>query len=231
MAFRPTGCDTILQLVFLLIKPVYIHLTNKTLLQCHLCGAMQKRNESLNGLIWQLYPKETFCGATTVETAAAMVVALFSNGSVALQRILTAMNCPVGVYTAALACGLDDNRVYHAERKDSDRVYHAERKASDRVYYAERKASEREKSSRKRRRRIRKGVEEKCLNKKGSLVRQEPSKGATTLCTPTRCGRVSTQNCSKWSTCSPFKQAAERQRHGSPQKLYIFLICANFWSL
>lgn len=137
--------DSVPQAVFQKIKPVYIRLTDKSLLQRCLCGATQNRNESLNGLIWQLCPKETFCGATTVETAAAMAVSLFNDGSVALRRILEEMQCPVGVFTAASARSLDDERVYHAERK----------------------ASNKEKSARKRRRRIRKGVEEEVLEAEG----------------------------------------------------------------
>ncbi|XP_078352971.1 uncharacterized protein LOC144637766 [Oculina patagonica] len=54
-------------------------------------GATQNQNESLNSVVWSLCPKESFAGLTTVETACAMAVSRFNDGSHTSVYIIT--NC------------------------------------------------------------------------------------------------------------------------------------------
>lgn len=137
--------DSIPAAVFDVIKPLYIRLTDKGLLQRCLRGATQNQNECWNGIIWQLCPKVSFSGAGTVDMAAAFATIWFNDGAVAVQRILEEMAIPAGTFTLAALRRMDGSRSYHAKRK----------------------ATEAEKSSRKRRRRVRKGVEDAELQVEG----------------------------------------------------------------
>lgn len=137
--------DSIPQAVFDKIKPLYLRLTDKTLLRRCLRGATQNRNECLNGLIWQMCPKESFAGATTVETAAALAVLWFNDGASSIELVLEELACPVGPFTASSLRALDRDRLYHSGRK----------------------AALPEKAARKRRRRVRKGVEEDLVQAEG----------------------------------------------------------------
>ena len=131
--------------VFDAIKPVYLRLAERPLLEKCLCGATQNRNECINGLIWQICPKTGFCSSRTVATAVAIATARFNDGSRALKTILSEMGLPVGYYTDAALRKLDDGHARDAARKSSDQV----------------------ESMRKRRRRIRKGVEEETVEVEG----------------------------------------------------------------
>lgn len=102
------------------IKPTFEALSADELLERCLEGATQNQNESLNSVVWSLCPKESFAGLTTVETACAMAVSRFNDGSHTSANIMT-------------RCGLNPGRfVYErAEKEDSKRIYHAERKSGE----------------------------------------------------------------------------------------------------
>ena len=137
--------DSLPKAVFEVVKPIYIRLTDKNLLLRCLRGATQNQNESFNGLIWELCPKTTFCGASVVKLSANLAVAHFNHGAVTLLQVLTEMGCRPGYFTKQ-----------HLQLEDAGRV----RKAN-------RKASRQEKQRRKVRRRRRKGIEEQKLDDEG----------------------------------------------------------------
>ena len=131
--------------IFEVIKPLYIRLTDKALLRRCLRGATQNQNECFNGLVWQISPKTSFCGAVVVEFAAAFATSWFHDGAVAVHRILEEMHLEPGSFTEGALRVLDQSRTYHAARK----------------------ASEAEKRGRKRRRRVRKGLQDEELEAEG----------------------------------------------------------------
>ena len=85
--------NTIPEAVFEVIKPLYLRLASKDLLERCLCGATQNRNEPFNGLVWAMCPKEQFCGLEIVETAAALATAHFNHGAGAIAKVLQEMGC------------------------------------------------------------------------------------------------------------------------------------------
>ena len=93
--------------VFKVIKPVYLRLTERQLLEKCLRGATQNRNECINGLIWQICPKTVFCSSRTVQTAVAIVTACFNEKNKALEEILEAMGLTAGHYTRTALEKLD----------------------------------------------------------------------------------------------------------------------------
>ena len=94
-----THHHSLLDAVFEAIKPTYIQLASKELLERCLRGATQNQNESFNGLVWGHCPKESFCGLGTVETAACLSVLHFNDGAKAICKVLAEMGCLQGVFT------------------------------------------------------------------------------------------------------------------------------------
>ena len=66
--------NTLPKAVFDVIKPIYLRLTERKLLERCLLGATQNANESFKGVIWGMCQKETFCGADVVRFAASLAV-------------------------------------------------------------------------------------------------------------------------------------------------------------
>ena len=135
------GSDAILKVV----KPVYLPLADRSLLERCLRGATQNRNECFNGLVWQMCPKTGFCSARIVEMAIALAAAWFNDGPASISALLTEMGLPVGSCTASALGQLQLDRQKHAARKRSAEV----------------------KRRRKRRRRVRKGIQEEEVAQEG----------------------------------------------------------------
>ena len=127
--------------VFKKIKPLYLRLSDKSLLEKCLRGATQNCNESFNGLVWQICPKTGFCSATTVETAVCLATSLFNDKFMAIRHVLKEMGLSAGYYTDSALQRMDAIHALEAARKSSSEV----------------------KERRKKRRRVRKGYEEDVL--------------------------------------------------------------------
>ena len=145
-----THHDPLPEAVWKEIKPIYIRLSERSLLEKCLRGSTQNRNECFNGLIWQMCPKTTFASASTVNTATALAVAHFNDGAGSVGSLLEQMGLPIGQHTARLLELLDLDRSYHAARKRSNQG----------------------RKSRKRRRRLRKGFND--LREEEEGVMYEP---------------------------------------------------------
>ena len=63
------------------LKPIFERLSGKELLKKCLRGLTQNPNESLNNLIWQRCPKNTFYGKDRLISAVAEAVAVFNCGA------------------------------------------------------------------------------------------------------------------------------------------------------
>ena len=131
--------------VFDVLKPIYVKLSERQLLERCLMGATQNSNESFNAIVWSMCPKEGFCGVEVVQIATGLAVCTFNFEAVSMPEILHEYACVRGVLTSTAA-----------EREDVQRVRKADRKASPA-----------EKESRKKRRRHRKGWEEATIEAKG----------------------------------------------------------------
>ena len=102
------------------VKPVYMRLTEKSLLDRCTRGATQNANESLNNMIWQFCPKESFCSSRIVETAVYLAVIIFNDGYMKLEAVLDKMSCSTGVFTGHALEHFEQRRAYHKTRKSSD---------------------------------------------------------------------------------------------------------------
>ena len=75
--------DAIVQL----IRPIYTRLGSRSLLGKCVQGYTQNANEALHSTVWKFCPKELFMGKTGVETACALAVCCFNDGSSSLTAI------------------------------------------------------------------------------------------------------------------------------------------------
>ena len=86
------------------IKPVYLRLADRSVLEKCLMGATQNANEAFNGVLWRMCPKESFCSAAVVELSACIAITTFNHGAVTLSAVLEEMSCQKGTFTqSALA--------------------------------------------------------------------------------------------------------------------------------
>ena len=103
------------------MKPVWIRLSAKELLEKCTRQATQNANESFNGMVWHLCPKEGFASKETVETAVALSVVRFNDGAVRLGEVVREMGCTVGEFMVAGLQEEERKRVYHAEKESFSR--------------------------------------------------------------------------------------------------------------
>ena len=75
--------DAIVQL----LRPIYSRLGSRSLLDKCVQGYTQNANEALHSTVWKFCPKELFMGKTSVQTACALAVCCFYDGSSSLAAI------------------------------------------------------------------------------------------------------------------------------------------------
>ena len=90
------------------------------MLERYLRGATQNHNESFNGLVWAMCPKEQFCGLEIVETAAALATAHFNHGAGAIGKVLQEMGCYHGHYTTGQLKAEDEEWIKQSIWKEKE---------------------------------------------------------------------------------------------------------------
>lgn len=80
------------------IKPTYLELCSKELLQKCLHGKTQNANESFNGVIWQRLPKEVFGGLKTMKLGVYDAVITFNDGYQRCTKVLEKLNINPGFF-------------------------------------------------------------------------------------------------------------------------------------
>ena len=127
------------------IRPIFLDLSDDSLLSKCLHGKTQNNNESINQVIWKRCPKDVFVGRLTLEIGVASAVIGFNDGATGTLLVFDYLNIPYGRFTEQF-CG----------KKDQDRVIVMERKSTDK-----------NKNRRKRLRGIRKGYNDANEEKEG----------------------------------------------------------------
>jgi len=95
------------------IKPVFKDLTHPDLLQKCLEGYTQNPNESINNLIWKFCPKRKNHGLTTVNTAVALAIGVFNDGSVTYARVMKEL----GPFAHVCFSNIDADHIRSAQRQ------------------------------------------------------------------------------------------------------------------
>ena len=107
------------------IKPTFIGLTNKALIQrlgCLIGGAMQSQNEAFNAMIWNMWPKlQGFAGAAVMKLPAHLAAACF----VARNRDWAAVTASLSILAhVAQSCCMQAARMPKSRSSTRLTVYH-----------------------------------------------------------------------------------------------------------
>ncbi|XP_070179258.1 uncharacterized protein [Littorina saxatilis] len=104
------------------IKPVFVTLTDDSLLQKCAHGGTQNTNESFHHLIWERCPKTTFCGRDRIELAVADATIVFNSGEIKRTDIFVELKMEPGFYTTMCFMELDGARIQRAEVQGTQKV-------------------------------------------------------------------------------------------------------------
>ena len=88
--------DSLPLAVYDVVKPIWVQLTDKSLLQGCLCGATQNRNEAWNGMLWGMCPKSKFASTEVVQICAALTCIRLNHGSSVYGDVLEELGIPGG---------------------------------------------------------------------------------------------------------------------------------------
>ena len=130
--------DSLSEAIFGEIKPIWLQLTDKALLRKCARRAMQNRSEAFNSMLWGIFLKTKFAGTEVLQLSAALTCMQYDRGISMYGKVLETMGSPRGQFTSVAFSALDNVQVMMAQKK----------------------ATAGYKKSRKRRRRIRKGVKD-----------------------------------------------------------------------
>ena len=101
------------------LKPIYQRLGDPQLLRRCLDGKTSNSNECFHSPLWRVCPKMRWGNLQTIETALALSVQRFSNGSTALLDMLVQFELMTGPSMEKYVEKEDSNRVVEATRKTS----------------------------------------------------------------------------------------------------------------
>ena len=108
--------DSIVQL----LRPIYARLGSRSLLEKCVQGYTQNANEALHSTVWKFCPKELFMGKTGVETACALAVCCFNDGSSSLAAISDRLQLSPSPLSKSFLRRKDLKRVKESEYKMSE---------------------------------------------------------------------------------------------------------------
>ncbi|GFT30788.1 uncharacterized protein TNCV_759611 [Trichonephila clavipes] len=98
------------------VKTTYMDLCDQSLLEKCLHGKTQNANESFNGVLWSIIPKETFVELLTLQFGAFLAVLQFNDGSKGILSVLEYLHIPMGYFILKGFSKVDDERIVDSER-------------------------------------------------------------------------------------------------------------------
>lgn len=99
------------------IKPIYIDLSSRDLLERCLGGDTQNNNESFNATVWRFAPKHLHCGAKTIDIAAYLAAGIFNEGFTAVLKTMTTIGIVVGQQASIFVDARDKQRIERSTRR------------------------------------------------------------------------------------------------------------------
>lgn len=99
-----------------IVRPIYMQLLDQNLLKKCLHGLTQNANESFNGVLWQIIPKEVFVELQTLRLGALIAVIQFNDGIKGVATILNELGISTGHFTQIGCTVLDSTRIADSKR-------------------------------------------------------------------------------------------------------------------
>ena len=103
-----------------LIKPIFVDLSNNSLLEKCLHHKTQNVNESLNGLIWNRCPKSVNCSNKIIKIGVCSAIIAFKDGFYGLEKVFHELHFLPGYFFGSGALKSYNKRVVNSSRKASD---------------------------------------------------------------------------------------------------------------
>ncbi|GFX10232.1 uncharacterized protein TNCV_1866301 [Trichonephila clavipes] len=98
------------------VKTTYMDLCDQSLLEKCLHGKTQNANESFNGVLWSIIPKETFAELLILQFGAFLAVLQFNDGSKKKLSVLEYLHIPMSYFILKGFSKVDDERIVDSER-------------------------------------------------------------------------------------------------------------------
>lgn len=98
-----------------ILKPIYVDLSRRELLDRCKGNNTQNNNESYNGLLWHFAPKHLHNGLKTIEIANYLATVIFNDGFSSILRIFSVMGVKIGQIASIYAKQRDETRLRIAE--------------------------------------------------------------------------------------------------------------------
>ena len=111
------------------IQPIFVALSDDSLLSRCLHGKTQNNNESLNGMTWQRCSKEIYVGHTVLEMAISSVVLSFNCGFSGILHVMEHYGLRLDIFVRPSA------------KKETDRIQLMNKKCIPEVKYSRKKLS------------------------------------------------------------------------------------------
>ena len=109
------------------MKPVFVTLTQDSLLERCLHGGTQNSNESFHNIIWQRCPKTIFVGRKRLCLAVADATIVYNDGECGRFGVFEKLGLEVGRWTRLCFQDIDRNRVAAAQIQATDAAQFARR--------------------------------------------------------------------------------------------------------
>ena len=110
------------------LKPLFIRLSDDSLLNRCLLGLTQNQNEAINQVLWSKCPKTRFCGRVKLELAVCETITKFNSGAGSKAVLLKTSGVAPGTNMLAALRKADNTRIKFAARKISVKARLARRK-------------------------------------------------------------------------------------------------------
>ncbi|GFW20378.1 uncharacterized protein TNCV_3458151 [Trichonephila clavipes] len=91
-------------------------LCDQSLLEKCLHGKTKNANESFNGVLWSIIPKETFVELLTLQFGAFLAALQFNDGSKGILSVLEYLHIPMAYFILKGFSKVDDERIVDSER-------------------------------------------------------------------------------------------------------------------
>ncbi|GFW48597.1 uncharacterized protein TNCV_4241781 [Trichonephila clavipes] len=99
-----------------IVKPHYFKLCDQKLLEKCLLGLTQNANESFNGVLWNIVPKQNFVELQSLKLGAYIAVLQFNEGASRLLKVINKLGFNAGSYMIRVLKLYDYRRINDAER-------------------------------------------------------------------------------------------------------------------
>ena len=108
--------------IYKLIRPLWLRLSESSLLVKCLHGRTQNVNEAFNAFVWKRAPKDVFVGRNVLDISVASAVVAFNDGASGVLKIMGNIGLHIGHFNMKASLGADVLRISAVRYKSTGRV-------------------------------------------------------------------------------------------------------------